>query len=295
MSLSTDVARSALSWVSANLSAFEVPSTSDDGFLATALKPVGELALTAEVMGRYARPDEGAALEPEALLAFCWEQTRSGELISELICRYPDLFALCTIYPPFYRAGLRNVRLEQCIRSLATLSAIQHLEFPAWRALDIATSLDSVGIPHAWSTRHLWRSTWLSRSPEPWALCEASAYSLTHTTFYLTDFGRTPAGLPRAARQYLRKWLPPWQMYYAHCGNMDLLGELIMVGRSIGTVEDEQLWSVLAQTQRADGAVPSALTTEWAESVAGGDERRVDFLTNYHTTLVTIMAAAMVA
>lgn len=128
--------------------------------------------------------------------------------------------------------------------------------------------------------------------PEPWAISEASAYSLTHTVFYTTDFGADIAGLPQAHVAYLKRWVPVWQCYYARAVNMDLLAEMIMVGRCLGLEEGESMWRAIADAQCPSGAVPSPLSRDWTESLAADPGKR-DFFTNYHTTLVTIMAVAM--
>jgi hypothetical protein len=294
LNLIRQIGESTWSWVRNHRGDFEMPPNADDGQTVTCLKPLGELALTIDVLDRFGVAAEFGSDRGELLnlLAWCWQQVNAQGVLSRLITTYPDLFALCTVYPPFFKFGHRDQVFEAHLQSLARIAAVAAIEFPAWRALDIATSLNALNVAHNWSVAEEFESSWLAKTPEPWGLSEASAYSLTHTVFYLTDFGANVAGLPLRHIRYLQRWVPVWQQYYSRSANMDLLSEMIMVGRCIVLEESASSWQTIQDTQDPSGAIPSPLAKDWTDSLAGDAAKR-HFFSNYHTTLVTVMAAAM--
>ncbi|MEV6979230.1 hypothetical protein [Kitasatospora sp. NPDC093806] len=117
------------------------------------------------------------------------------------------------------------------------------------------------------------------------------AYALTHSAFYLADFGRTGAPLPAEARADA---LDLVGRLLAHCVRRDwwdLAAELLMAQRCLGldplrTPEGAAAIACLARAQRPDGALPGRSP---ATSAAPEDPVGERFAKAYHTTLVTAL------
>ncbi|AUY49195.1 hypothetical protein [Streptomyces sp. CB01881] len=123
------------------------------------------------------------------------------------------------------------------------------------------------------------------------------AYAVTHSSFYLSDFGRTGAGLSADAladaAELVRRLLE-------HCVRRDwwdLAAELLLTQVCLGLEPLRTPWGTaavacLARAQQSDGAIPgrSAGTRVTADGPAGAF-----FAKAYHTTLVTAMMTLLVA
>ncbi|MGW0194752.1 DUF6895 family protein [Nonomuraea sp. NPDC003201] len=134
-----------------------------------------------------------------------------------------------------------------------------------WAALDESprrrlgrlTTQRTLGLPVHDDIEEIIAKTWLGHAPEPWLLDHDNAYALTHTVFYLTDWGRSPARLPAALADYLSGWLPAWCQVWCEEEDWDLLGELLAVDACLPQPAlDERLWHHLAQAQLPDGSIP---------------------------------------
>lgn len=285
----------ALSWIESNLSRFGVSASGDDLTLVEEVKPLAELSLACDLISRTgvrSRFGRQFISFSKDVLANCWDELDRGEHLRHLLLRYPDLFSLVTVYPPFRRAGFRNADLDRSIESIVEDPGIRALEFPAWRLIDFAVALRALGFRSPWRPAEEFGRTWLGQAPPPWMMSESAAYSLTHTVFYMTDFGFMPEGLPKRARVYVSKWFGPWSRYFARAPNFDLLGEFLMVGYCLDIKQVPDLLKYLLAAQGRNGAVcgPEAILTNLGSRVS---EKQRRFLRDYHTTLVALMASVL--
>lgn len=291
------VGTAALHWIESHRIHFRVSPAADDLSLVRKVKPIAELGLACDLLLRAGCGSSfGAKFRtlPQELLASCWSELDKGEHLRRLLLTYPDLFSLVTVYPPFRRAGFRNHALEGAIKSLSADPSLRALEFPAWRLLDFAVALRAICVRSPWQPRQEFGRTWLGQTPAPWMLSDSAAYSLTHTVFYMTDFGFNPGGLPSRARAYVSRWVPVWSRYYASVQNLDLLGEMLMVGYCLGVNTLAEPLRKLVDGQREDGAIPGP------EAIAvglgmdrGRRSARERFALDYHTTVVALMTSVL--
>ncbi|WP_405387826.1 hypothetical protein OG596_07575 [Streptomyces sp. NBC_01102] len=123
------------------------------------------------------------------------------------------------------------------------------------------------------------------------------AYALTHTAFYLGDFGRTRPGLTAdaaaGAEDLVRRMLD-------HCvahDRWDLAAELLLTQFILGTdplrtPSGAAAVECLVKAQQSDGAVPGrSVTLRATES----DTAAEFFRRAYHTTLVTALMALIIS
>lgn len=292
------VRQAAWGWATSHRRRFQLPSPVSRWTIEQ-LKPLGELVLTADILRRtsLAHLADEFSESIDATFEFAWTQLQEGELIASLLQSHPDLFGLTSLYATFSRNGYRNTTVDNAIATLSAMTAIRALEFPPWRALDIALALEQLGIQSSWIRRNLFEQTWLSAKPEPWMINSAAAYALTHTVFYMTDFGEHPANLPPDVTEYLTNWLPVWCEFYFSVNNLDLLGELLMVASCVGLNSLDPLlepaWDQLRRAQAGDGLVPGPHSIFSEQQPNPQLERAADFYNHYHTTLVAAMASAL--
>lgn len=281
-----------LKFIEAHLDEFAFLSGGLNRELLIRLKPLGELALTASLLCRGTDLAEGLRDRLACLLSFAWGEFGDGKLFIEILEARPDLIVVGSIYPSFERHGLVYEPARELLRQIVRWRGVAALEFPPWRALDLALAWRTMRLPSPWALGRLFPLTWLAQRPEPWLLSDDAAYSITHTVFYMTDFGEHPDCLDVEAQEYLRCWCPAWMEYYRSVSDLDLYAELALALECVG--QKEQGFDperVLAQAQAEDGMIPGPVDSarDLLEGVT--DARRRRFLMNYHTTLVGLLAS----
>jgi hypothetical protein len=293
-SLCSEIFEQTVSWVLQHEAEFRLPCVAAGRLALQSIKPLGELTLVCDVIDAYAI-DQRDREVASSLRSFCWGQFQNGHLLADMIWGRPDLIVAATIYTSLKSGGYRCQDLETAIEAAIQIAGVRALEFPPWRLLEIDKTLRRLALPSPWSTQDIAANTWLFKRPEPWSICDNAAYSLTHTVFYLSDFGRETDALPPEVRDYLEVWTPTWIQHYSSVGNYDLLAEMIMVAACLHTPCDCQWFESLLGGCNADGSVTGpegagAALLDWRETPTPS---RLSFIQHYHTTLVSAMAAGM--
>lgn len=283
------VAGAALAWVVHHRTQFSLAN----GDAAVLVKPLGELAIASDLLVSRFPPASQLHVRGTELLSFCWAELDEGNLLDQLVSARPDLIVAATLYTTFHRHGMRNQKLEQSLVRIVRIRGIAGLELPAWRELELAIAFRTLEIDAPWVVDASFRRTWLYKRPEPWSICNTSAYSLTHTVFYQTNFGATPLELPARHRRYLARWLPVWMEHYTDLQNYDLLAEMVLAARCIGEPDSRDWGSVLLAAQQSNGMIPNASSAGTSIDPTASDPTRRSFLKNYHSTLVSLLACAM--
>lgn len=254
------------------------------------IKPLGELSLTASVLGRH----DVYAAWAEEIQSYVWNQFDAGQRLLELLAARTDLMIAATVYAGLCNAQRRHTGLERFLRRMANTATCNAIQFPNWRRMDLEYGLEQLGMATIRPERIA--AMWSSHRPEPWAIDTDSAYAMTHEVFYLSDFGRTPRRIPTSVRRYLHQWLPSWLTIFRERRNLDLYAELVMVHACIATGSRERQEAALVpllDAVQAHGMVPGP--RGGGVSLLGRDRspRRKHFIANYHTTLVGLMALVL--
>lgn len=255
------------------------------------LKALSELALTSEIVLLNRGGDAGLKKMNLEWLSHCWSQLNQGETLRKAIETRSDFLLFAAMYLPFQRNGMINEHLERSVRDALRIRGATSHEFPSWVLLLMVRALNVLNIDSPWTIDSCFRSTWLCSQPDPWTISDSSAYSLTHTVFFLTDFGQESHRLPEEHRRYLALWLPVWMEHYKTALHYDMLSEMIMVARCIGMEEEDDWGSILLDRQEKDGMIRGLEKPETDRKEA--EESRKEFRDHYHSTLTGFMASVM--
>jgi hypothetical protein len=248
----------------------------------TSIKPLGELVLVIE-------KSEKCWDKAATLAKWAWEQFEEGDLILRILIASPDLIVISTIYASFRKLGFRNERLETIIKYYLETGYCKGLELPEWRRLDVRHASVSLGLSDQ-KDLSLGRSC-LRERPEPWMLSTGYAYAITHELFYITDFGNRKANIDPCTIAYLRISINVWLRIFHREKNYDLVSELLMSARYLGFLELYDDWIPnLVEWQREDGCFPGPEGSAKNIMDDSMNCKRIDFLRNYHTTLVAVLA-----
>jgi hypothetical protein len=282
------VSARALGWLHAAVEHFGLPPElrPDQLDVNEMIKPLGELALVGSLVSREAAAGQRQTEIASALVEFAWRQFGHGEVLYELQRANPVVTYPMETYAPFARAGFRHHALDELLAHLASLRAAGASELLPNRTLAVINAARILELP-ACADLQLVGSTWLGRTPEPWAIDFATLYAMTHTVFHLTDWGALPDGLPDHLQVYLHAWLPAWLEVYLEAGQWDLVSELLIVDLCLTEpVFYPHAWDGLAGAQHPDGLLPYG-------PVRVSREIAKAFRNHYHPTLVAAIAGTL--
>lgn len=283
----------ALDWLGGSLDHFDPYSPSAPSATHTKAKAALELALLCHCAARL-----GSA--PDSL-------NGAVDLVRALWRRpdFPDLFDVHPGHASSYRliyTALAPAGIDGTPMLLSPGFLSPHGK-SAYQRIEIRYYADKAGVRHGIEPYAdlVPLSPLVARpAPEPEhvePLTAPQAYALTHTAFYLGDFGRTDPGLTgdvtAHARDLVRRLLN-------HCvthDRWDLAAELLLTEFILGTdplrtPSGAAAVECLARAQLPDGSIPGRSA---ALRATGSDTAAEFFGKAYHTTLVTALMALIVS
>jgi hypothetical protein len=284
----------ALDWLGQNLDFFSPFARGSGAPPLRKAKAALELALLCHCAARLnARGDSISAAT--ALVRALWQR--------------PDFLQLITAHPVHGRqygliyAALAPDGIDDSLRAgvLARLAADGHVSsFGTTPYLRIETRFyaDKAGVAHDIEPyAELLPHSYLTRQHATLPVTNGEAYNITHTTFYISDYGfRAPCltGEPRERAEGLARRM------LDHCvraGLWDLTGELIITQFGLGGDPASTPAAVtgmqsLVRAQTGDGAIPGRSHAQRAAASATPEEF---FWHSYHTTLVAALMSLIVS
>nr|WP_161515203.1 hypothetical protein [Priestia megaterium] len=150
----------------------------------------------------------------------------------------------------------------------------------------------------------LWRSKYLTQEPEWYSVYQSSilaeevnpiylddmhVYCITHTLFYLTDFGNRPLRLPNKEIRRIVHLLESLLLHYVRIGNWDLVGELLINLTSLNqnnSIIYSECSTIFQSVWKQDGSVPRNKEIVQLSHTYTNEEL---FNGHYHSTIVGIM------
>ncbi|MET9992500.1 hypothetical protein ABZ061_23430 [Streptomyces mutabilis] len=291
------VEEAALDWVCAHRDRFALgeDALAADGQVNGTWKPLGELAQVCASVSVATAPSDPLHARVTELLDFAWQQTHKGEMFPLMQSLEPFATYPLEVYAAFASAGYRHPGYEASAAVVARTRGWRLTEQYPTRRLGVIEAERRSGLrPHGKVPQALDR-TWLGGLPEPWTFERAAGYALTHVVFHLTEWGRTPQGVPPDLADYLRHWLPPWLDTCLEARMWDLSCELLAVAASLPSPPEpavlEDAWQRVAAAQHACGAIPEEGSAQ--DAAPPGQDDPYAFTDCYHSTLMAVFAAAL--
>lgn len=293
----------ALDWLGRNLDHFDPFSASAPSATHGKAKAALELALLCHCAARTEHAPE-ALSGAIALVRKLWQDPDFPPLFDE-IPAHASTYGL--IYAALAPDGIDGTECQATLARLSPDLLSPHGK-SAYRGIEIRYYADKAGVRHGMEpyAELLPRSPLVAlpsataeapASPDTAPLATPEAYALTHTAFYLGDFGRAAPGLTGSALAHARALVARMLDHCVGHDRWDLAAELVLTQFILGseplrTPSGAAAVECLVRAQRPDGAIPGRSAALQAPPSAPAGEF---FRKAYHTTLVTALMALIVS
>jgi hypothetical protein len=283
----------AFDWFSDNLDLFDPfkGGTDPDIFLS---KPLLELACTCMYYERCTRGHRDTRVC--RFVSFVNDVWLRPEY-RELMVRHPQLLRMYGMtWIALRQCGAADPSGHELIQRVIEEGYVTAIEEVPFRRLDFRYMLDCGGFRHDFpSYASLYQQTLLAKAPSLLYLTDNDVYSITHTIFYVVDFGSaSPEVIPHEQLAAVRWMVGALLGIYVRLRHWDLVAELLICCRCLRWAPPlvwEAAWDGLMEAQLPDGCVPAPTFSRGRmQQLTGNDERRYYVTQNYHTTLVAAIA-----
>jgi hypothetical protein len=287
-----ELVNNGISWVKRNLHFFD-PIKDEERVNTNTLKPFAELAHFCMIVGRH-RPEYLTA-ELANVIEFVDHAARRS-IFRDRIVRQPSLFLLYAgIYIALGHCGRGEQSWREVIQRLIDAGYVSAIERVPFRNLDLRHLLDSARYSHNMPSRlSLYRQTLCRQLPSVLYLTDNDVYSITHTLFYLSNFGEVKIdnilGLKKRQTCEILELLLG---IFTRQGNWDIVGELLICCACLNwhpKPMSELAWQGLLSGQFKPGEIAGPRFDPKKVKKKNINYR---FEQNYHTTLIGIIACVM--
>ncbi|MFJ5117448.1 DUF6895 family protein [Kitasatospora sp. NPDC088548] len=256
------------------------------------------------------------ALLQLALLYRCWEKAAPsdpglGQVAAtvERVWQNPDHARLLTLDPRYARAfqliygalapaGLAGGPHRAALARVEDDGFLTPRGKSPYLHLETRYYADLAGVGHRLhSYRELYEASLLARHGDGRSVAGLDVCDVTHTVFYLSDFGFRDPGLTGEDLERARRTVCRLTDHRVDRGDWDLVGKLVLAQYCLGidplrTPSGAAGLSMLAEVQSSGGAIPGRSATDRADAAATAVEF---FRVAYQATLVTALAAVIVS
>jgi len=288
----------AFDWIDQNIELFNPLKHENDSNTSNLYqtKALGELGLLCML---YQRCTKGI-LEPriERFLLFIYNIWQHPEY-QERIVRRPEYFQIYTmIYIVLQQCNVINDdSYKEIIQRTLDQGYVTVTETTPMRLLDRRHMLDCGKFNHNLpSYEELYKNTLLAKTPPVIYLTDTDVYAITHTLFYLTDFGRSSATMLNGDHLLTVRWIIETLLgLYLRRKHWDLVGELLLTCQCIHwypKIIFEMAWETMVKFQLPDGSMPGPrFYDEQLSKIDGLQKIHYCFEQNYHTTIVNAITS----
>jgi hypothetical protein len=279
-----ELAAGVLHWIPRNLGFLDPAST--DLPPTSKVKAALELALFCRIWARLRPADDGLA-EVAAMVRRIWQSPDFSRQVTADPA-WARQYAL--IYAALAPPGLTGSLHQAAVEEPADESPYLRLETRYYAEL--------AGIGHQIeSYAELFASSILAGPATALPISKRRAYNITHTVFYLSDFGLRDPGLARAERERALGLVCQLTDHFVRDDQWDLGGELALTqfclgGNPADTPSGVAAIKRLRQIQLPNGAIPARSAAQLPGSSATAVEL---FWKAYHTTLVAGLLSLVVS
>ncbi len=217
----------------------------------------------------------------------------------EIPAKNPALLVLhATQYLALAEYGFEDNFLKEIIQRTISQGYLLSVERPPFRMMDLCYTFTKGDFMHDLpSLEDLYQRTILAKFPSVLFMNMPDAYSVTHTIFYLSDWG---FGVPKVSEDHLvrMKWLVNRLLeLYLRKQNWDLTLELLLCCKCLNSYPDalfEAAWLQVFKAQQDDGSIPGPFHSECERPEnATKKEGTEHFNENYHTTLIALLLSTL--
>jgi hypothetical protein len=279
----------ALEWVSRRFEQFRPTSHASAKRIAYVTKAAAELAMICAVARKHAR---SSALYRQ-LAERVWEDIFRVETLQDYMLSNPDQVPCIGFYASLRSCGFEDHAYRRRLTTILKSGYLNAVERTPSTELDFAYSLAEADFVYR-DMGKIYRRSMLGQHPLTYALTKADLYTITHSIFFTTDFGRRdPPFFTTDDRGYFASALPRLTGYSIRVGDWDLGAELLiaLAAVRVDTPVVVAAWKMLMAAQKDDGSFNGPLDAEQAsESAANPDREWVTFRDDYHTTLAVLLA-----
>lgn len=253
---------------------------------------------TAFLVGLRARLDNVPLAGGYAALLEQVEDVARQRSYREMIARdEAALLLYAGTYAALRLCGQEDLEFRRIIQRAVDGGYAAAFERVPYRQLDLLHTLHVCGIKHDLPTMdEVLPFTLLCRRPNVLKLTDRDIYAITHTLFYVTDFGRREPAWPHGYDPSEGVELVEALLVLAEArANADLVGELLCCLYCLGVTgspAEDQSWAFLESVQEDSGRVngPQGVVHP---GIDGGDDYYRHWAEAYHTTIVTALAGLL--
>ena len=293
----------ALSWIIDRRQSFNPLSHVNIQQIKLAIKASAELALVC------ALAEDNNALSHlsryRQLADFLWNEIFQQEALQEYLLDNPSGLPTFSLYASLRQSGFEDESYRSRLKRILSDGYMQAVEAPPSAHMDFFHSLIAADLcveDAKVRLEELFRSSLLAQHPSLFPLVKADVYTITHTLFFSTDFGRN--SLHRFSvsdTKYLKHMVPRLLDFYLRRQNWDLSAELLIgvfLSDLCNVPAYHNGWQLLLTAQNADGSftgpdleeIHGCTPSTPSEMTKKEDAEWTLFRDNYHTTLAVLMA-----
>jgi len=291
-------AKASLDWLSANLDRFSPIGVEQPG---PKLKALSELAILYDRLRAVTAP----RLRERLLLSDVlrrWRQFlvkqcehRSYAELGRRLPAYavPLLLPYMVLRPTGYTSPFH----EETVRTTISKGFLFFEELLPYRQLDRSYFLWKAGLlPAEPDWPDLYAKTTLATAPDVLHLDRDAAYAITHTLFYLTDWGRRAPTFAAPEIERVTSILDCLAIHYWRLQHWDLLGELLANRMAVQPRKSHLIaaaTSAFLKAWRPEGCIPGeGVLIPGLDSASAAERDEIIFRECYHATLVGVLVCA---
>ncbi|RBW68286.1 DUF6895 family protein [Bacillus taeanensis] len=211
--------------------------------------------------------------------------------------KYPIIsFSILFPYLMLRASGYRLLYYEETLEYLSRFGYLYTMEADSELIMEQAFVYWKANYCQEPNWLKLYRRTLLGNKSSPISLTEDDAYSVTHTLFYITDFGNQSFSWLLDDRERISAVVEYLLLHYLQVGNWDLVGELLINLNSLGKCSSpiyREAARAFQNAWRNDGAIPyGRMIKTKLDMLQGKIGAEEIFRICYHTTLIGILYCA---
>ena len=256
-----------------------------------AIKAAAELALVCGIAAT--RETRAAGTSYAALAERLYREVFLDEGVQEYLLSNIAAVPTIGLYGSLRQCGYDDLRFRGRLQRLTESGYPAAVERTPASELDLIHSSRLAGFPCPLDAGEVYARTLLRRRPPLQLLANDDVYGITHTVFFLTDFGREMPAVLRPDLDYLAEAVPRLLDFYLWKQNWDLAAELLLILKCAGLQAADSFaegWALLLAAQNDDGSYDGPVDEE--PQRADEDTTWAQFRDRYHTTLAVLLAIA---